>query len=214
MANKQSPEQSKYQIIYSDPPWPQQKGNIRRCRPNQGKVLDYPTETVERCFTLQDCFLGNAAEHHNVFMWSIDRFLIVTEQEMAKRGYKLHARFIWDKGNGIAPAFTVRFSHEYLLWFYKPGKMLKPCVGTRGKYTTVFREAATYHSHKPEYVYEMLEEMFPNTAKIELFARNTREGWDAWGNQIAKPTGDGYHEFNNCGLITQIQGKERSENER
>lgn len=31
---------------------------------------------------------------------------------------------------------------------------------------------------------EMIERMFPNCNKLELFARNTREGWDSWGNEI------------------------------
>lgn len=104
--------------------------------------------------------------------------------EGQKRGYKLHARMVWDKENGVAPAFTVRFSHEYLLWFYKPGKMLMPRKETRGKYTTILREPATYHSHKPQCAYKMLEDMFPTAKKIELFARNHRDGWDAFGNQI------------------------------
>lgn len=54
-------------------------------------------------------------------MWTIDKYLIDTEKFMSELGFSVHARFIWDKGNGIAPAFTVRFSHEYLLWFYKKG---------------------------------------------------------------------------------------------
>jgi len=33
----------KYQIVLSDPPWQQTKGNLRKCRPNQGKSLDYET---------------------------------------------------------------------------------------------------------------------------------------------------------------------------
>ena len=140
--------------------------------------------TVADCFKIQDQFFEKANEKHNVFMWTIDKFLHETEQQMNKRGYKLHARFIWDKENGIAPAFTVRFSHEYLLWFYKPGKMLMPRQETRGKYTTVMREAATYHSHKPNCVYQMLEDMFPSAKKIELFARNTRSGWSNWGNEV------------------------------
>ena len=171
----------RYDIIYSDPPWPQKKGNLRRCRPNQGKKLDYQTVNLDECFSLQDQFFEKASERHNVFMWTIDKFLHETEAEMAKRGYKLHARFIWDKENGIAPAFTVRFSHEYLLWFYRPGRMLMPQKECRGKYTTVLRESSTYHSHKPLCVYEMLEDMFPGTIRIELFARNIRDGWISWG---------------------------------
>ena len=173
-----------YGIIYSDPPWPQTKGNARKCRPNQGKALDYNTESVERCFELMDQFLGGVTEKHNVFLWTIDKFLHETEQHMAARGYKLHARFIWDKENGIAPAFTVRFTHEYLLWFYKPGRMLMPRKETRGKYKTVLREPSTQHSRKPLCAYEMLEDMFPNAKRIELFARSRRLGWDCWGDEV------------------------------
>lgn len=173
-------------LIYSDPPWPQKKGNLRKCRPNQEKELDYHTVSIEECFALQDPFFQQVAERHNVFMWTIDKFLHETEQEMKKRGYKVHARFIWDKENGVAPAFTVRFSHEYLLWFYKPGKMLKPRKECRGKYTTVLREAATVHSRKPVCAYEMLEDMFPDARKLELFARQKRDGWDSWGDEVDK----------------------------
>ena len=175
-----------YDIIYSDPPWPQKKGNTRKCRPNQGRNLDYQTVNLEKCFSLQDRFFEKASEQHNVFMWTIDKFLHEAETEMAKRGYKLHTRFVWDKENGVAPAFTVRFSHEYLLWFYRPGNMLMPCKECRGKYTTVLREPSTYQSHNPICVYEMLEDMFPDAVRIELFARNTRDGWLSWGNEIPK----------------------------
>lgn len=175
-----------YGIIYSDPPWEQTKGNARKCRPNQGKSFDYETMSVSDCIKMQTPFFDNTSENYNVFMWTIDKFLHDTETEMKKLGYRLHARFIWDKMNGIAPAFTVRFSHEYLLWFYKPGKMLKPRKETRGKYTTVMREQSTVHSRKPNCAYEMLEDMFPDTPKIELFARNHREGWDCWGNEVER----------------------------
>ena len=66
---------NKYQIIYSDPPWPQKKGNIRKCRPNQTKTLDYETVSFEECFLLQDTFFKQAAEYHNVFMWTIYNIL-------------------------------------------------------------------------------------------------------------------------------------------
>ncbi len=173
-----------FELIYADPPWPQKKGGIRKSRPNQGRELDYKTISVDECFKLMDGFLQSAAERHNVFLWTIDKFLHEAERQMESRGYKLHARFIWDKENGVAPAFTVRFSHEYLLWFYRSGKMLMPRKECRGKYSTVLREAATYHSRKPVCAYEMLEDMFPDAKKIELFARNLRDGWTSWGDEV------------------------------
>ena len=173
-----------YDIIYTDPPWPQKKSNPRKARPKQGKELDYKTMSVQECFKVQDQFFAHASDKHNVFIWTIDKFLHDAEQEMINRGYRLHARIIWDKENGIAPAYTVRFCHEYLLWFYKPGHMLMPCKEMRGVYTDVLREKSTKHSKKPECAYEMIEDMFPEAHKIELFARNYRDGWESWGNEV------------------------------
>ena len=30
----------------------------------------------------------------------------------------------------------------------------------------------------------MIENMFPNAIKLEMFARQTRDGWDCWGNEV------------------------------
>ena len=39
------------------------------------------------------------------------------------------------------------------------------------------------HSRKPPYYHELLDELYPGLAKIELFAREPRKGWIAWGNE-------------------------------
>ena len=182
-----------YQIIFSDPPWNQKKGNIRKCRPNQNKEFDYATMSMDDIAEFHKPYFDAAAEKHNVFMWTIDKYLHETEEMMRSLGYALHARFIWDKCNGVAPAFTVRFSHEYLLWFYKKGNLFMPRNETRGKYTTVLREPSTTHSTKPECGFAMIEDMFPNASKIELFARKRRYGWDAVGDQLAATEPKGEH---------------------
>ena len=109
---------------------------------------------------------------------------ILSALDVSEIGYKLHARMIWDKGNGPAPAYTVRFSHEYLLWFFKKGKIILPDKDKRGAYPTVMRENSRRHSQKPECAYQMLETLFPSAKKLELFARTERDGWDQWGNEI------------------------------
>lgn len=174
----------KYEILLTDPPWKQTKGGKRKARPNQDKQLDYQTMSLEDIKKIQEHVSNNVCEEtHTVFMWTIDKFLHETEKMMIELGYKLHARMIWDKTNGVAPAFTVRYSHEYLLWFYKP-KMMKIAEEMRGKYRTVFTEKATKHSKKPICAYEMIEKLYPNATKLEMYARNFRDGWHSWGNEI------------------------------
>lgn len=146
--------------------------------------MDYNTLSIEEITEIHRKVKELEEPKANIFMWTIDKFLHETESMMRLLGYELHARMIWDKENGIAPAFTVRFSHEYLLWFYQKGHILMPEKETRGKYTTVFRERATKHSKKPESVYEMIEEMFPECKKLEMFARTERIGWDSFGNEL------------------------------
>ena len=167
-----------YKVAYADPPWRQLKGGLRNCRPLQTRVLDYKTLSINK---IRDIL--SKIDAPVLFLWTIDKFLFKAQELTEDLGYKLHARMIWDKTNGVAPAFTVRYSHEYLLWCYK-SPMLKIAKNMRGKQTTVFTEKATKHSKKPQKAYEIIEGFYPGVNKIELFARNNRPGWDAWGDEI------------------------------
>ncbi len=167
-----------YQIIYADPPWKRLKGGLRKARPRQGKSLDYPIMELLEIKAVLAPF--NAPV---LFLWTIDKYLHEAEQIGLDLGYKLHARLVWDKTNGVAPAFTVRYTHEYLLWLYRK-PFLPIAHNQRGKWTTVLREVATRHSVKPQIAYEMIEALYPDASKLELFARNKREGWDCWGNEV------------------------------
>jgi len=41
------------------------------------------------------------------------------------------------------------------------------------------------HSAKPEGVHAALERMYPGMRKLEMFARQPRDGWVCWGNEIS-----------------------------
>lgn len=169
-----------------DPPWPKRKGGLRRVRPNQGRELDYTTMSVADIFQLLDeQIFPQADSQHNVWLWTIDGFLVEAQKQMELRGYRLHARMIWDKENGTAPAFTVRFTHEYLLWFYRNG-LCPVAKDMRGKFTTVIRQRSTQHSRKPNEAYRLIGELYPEQPKIDVFSREFRSGWSQWGNECGK----------------------------
>ena len=117
-------------------------------------------------------------------MWTIDKYLFEAQQIAEKYGYKLHARMIWNKVTGIPAAFTVRYGHEYLLYMYK-GKLIPVAKDERGKIHTVFTEQVKKHSQKPDKAYEIIERLYPDARKLEMYARRTREGWDCWGNEVS-----------------------------
>lgn len=173
----------KFEIFMIDPPWKIQKGGIRKVRPNQGRALDYDTMPVTAIFQLLDHeIFSHAAKNHCVFLWTIEHYLIESEKSMLARGYKRHCRFIWDKTNGIAPCFTVRYIHEYLVWYYK-STLLPVAKEWRGKYKTIFTEKAREHSRKPDFAYAMIESLYPGQARIDVFSREKRAGWVQYGDQ-------------------------------
>lgn len=169
-----------------DPPWPKRKGGLRQVRPNQTRELEYKTMDVVSIFNLLDTDIFPLATcNHNVFLWVIDSFLHEAEYYMTKRGYKLHCRMVWDKTNGVAPAFTVRFTHEYVLWFYKP--KLEPIdKNYRGKFKTLFSEKSREHSRKPNILYYMIDCMYPSSVRIDVFSRERRHNWLQYGNEKDK----------------------------
>lgn len=177
-----------WDVLVIDPPWPKRKGGLRTARPNQERELSYPTLSVAAIFVLLDIdVLSQASQTHCVFMWTVDQFLADAESAMYARGYKRHARIIWDKGNGVAPAFTIRYTHEYLIWFYKP-KLLPVDTGARGKQGTVIRAGNREHSRKPDEAYKYVEFLYPQATKVDVFSREPREGWEQWGNECDKFT--------------------------
>lgn len=175
-----------YGVILADPPWRQTKGGKKSVRPqSSGTDLEYPVLSVE---DIQAFIAGagyKAKKDHVLFLWTIDKYLHEAESILKHLGYKLHARMIWNKVTGIPAAFTIRFGHEYLLYAYKE-KLIPVAKEERGKIHSVFTEQVTRHSKKPNISYEIIERLYPDEPKLEMFARYERNGWTVWGNEIGQ----------------------------
>lgn len=175
---------NKYSLIYADPPWRQSKGGKKNVRANSsGEPLDYNTLSLTEIKEILAKAISLTEKDSILFLWTIDKYLFEAEDIAKSLGYKLHARMIWNKVTGIPAAFTVRYGHEYLLYMYKD-KLTPVDKKERGKIHTVFTEQVKRHSQKPEIAYQIIERLYPNYNKLELFARNYRDGWDCWGNEV------------------------------
>jgi N6-adenosine-specific RNA methylase IME4 len=101
-------------------------------------------------------------------------------------GFRIRSEIVWVKTGGpglhaIGPGTYVRYEHEHLL------------IATRGDIPTppenarppsVLYAPRREHSRKPDKAYQIIEQMYPELPKIELFARGAaRPGWAVWGNE-------------------------------
>lgn len=161
----------KYNIIYADPPWYEQGGGkIKRgadrhynlMKTNDIKKLPVANLADEKCW---------------LFLWVTNNFLKDGLEVMEEWGFTYVTNLVWAK-NTIGLGYYLRGQHEICL-FGKKGQM-KP--KSRSESTLVTAKKSK-HSKKPEEFYEKIEAL-NSGPKIELFARNTRNGWDSWGNQI------------------------------
>lgn len=174
----------RYGVICADPPWQQSKGGRKAVRANSsGLSLDYKTITQEEITSHLCAAVGLTETNSVLFLWTIDKYLFEAQAIAERLGYKLHARMVWNKVTGIPAAFTIRYGHEYLLFMYR-GKLRPVARAERGKVHSVFTERSEKHSQKPRIAYEIIERLYPQEKKLELYARRERTGWDGWGDEL------------------------------
>jgi N6-adenosine-specific RNA methylase IME4 len=112
---------------------------------------------------------------------------------MTAWGFEYATSAVWVKDR-LGMGVYVRQQHELLL-IGKRGLGIVPHPSTLS--SSVIAAPRREHSRKPDEVYDLIERMYPELPKIELFARTVRPGWDAWGNEVGTETapGDGIPDF-------------------
>lgn len=171
---KEVPEPTgKYRVIYADPPW--SYGN---------SMPDYATDQRDHypVMAMSDiCALPVrewAEEDAVLFLWVTSPILEESFQVIRAWGFKYKASFVWDKVlHNMGHYNSVR--HEFLLVCTRGS--CQPDV--RKLFDSVQSIERTEHSKKPEEFYDIIETIYPNGERLEMFARQPRKGWKAYGNQ-------------------------------
>jgi N6-adenosine-specific RNA methylase IME4 len=169
--NKALEGDKKYNVILADPPW-------RYDHPiSDSRIIEnqYPTMTLEDICALP--VVDITADEAIIFLWATTPMLKKALQVLEAWGFNYASSMVWVKPS-IGPGYWVRQRHEFLLVGIK-GSIPTPA----NKPDSVIEAPRTGHSQKPEMVYGLIEKMYPELSKVELFARQAREGWDAWGNE-------------------------------
>lgn len=116
-----------------------------------------------------------------MFMWATSPHLDQAIELMKSWGFQwATVGFVWDKQR-VNPGFYTMSQVELCL-IGKRGKIPRP-RGARNIRQFV-SEMRGDHSAKPAEVRKRIELMFPQQTKLEMFARQSAPGWDAWGDEV------------------------------
>lgn len=176
----------RYSIILADPPWKyNNRGHHNKTKFGGGVHSHYPVMKPSDILALRPAIDTLAADNSALFLWVVMPQLQLGLEVMKAWGYRYVTNaFTWvkttKKGEPIGgPGFYTASNAEICL------------LGVRGKLkpvnhlvNSVILEPRREHSRKPDVVRDRIVRVFGDLPRIELFARQAAEGWDAIGNQL------------------------------
>lgn len=175
-----------FNLIYADPPW--SFANFSAAGEGKNPNVHYGCESLQDLkhipvdlLASYDCVLA---------MWATFPMLPQGLELLTAWGFTYKTGAAWGKlsstGNKIAfgTGYIFRSAAEVLL------------VGTRGHPTwgnrrtrNLWLDPIREHSRKPDQVRSDLAALVPGP-RVELFARESTEGWAVWGNETGKFAGE------------------------
>ena len=169
----------KYSIIYADPPWGYQNKGTRAAANKHYEVM-----TVD---DIKKMPVGVIADDDCVlFMWATFPLLNKALEVIEAWGftYKTVA-FNWVKLNKRGAGLFMglgnwtRSNSEICLLAVK-GKPKRVSASVH----SVILSQIQRHSRKPDEARDRIVELMGDLPRIELFARETAQGWDSYGNEV------------------------------
>ncbi|MCK9593972.1 MAG: MT-A70 family methyltransferase [Methanoregula sp.] len=179
MSEHRIPATMRYQVIVADPPW-EYRNKKTGGTMKSGSVAKYPTMSLDEICGLN---VPEISEKNAVlFLWGTTPLADYPFEVMESWGFKYKTKIYWIK--------TGRLGLGY--WFR--GRVEECLVGIKGKVPAfrcqrpnAIQSKARKHSQKPEEFFQLIEPELTRcnlNSRIELFARESRNGWVSWGNEI------------------------------
>ena len=171
----------KYNIIYADPAWSYLDKSLNR----GGAARHYKTMSNNEIknlsiqnITSKDCIL---------FIWATFPKIQEALEVINAWGFTYKTNgFTWIKKN----------KKQINTNFWGMGRWTRSnaeicLIGTKGNpkrinagIHSVIETPIERHSKKPDIVRDKIVELVGDLPRIELFARETADGWDSWGNEV------------------------------
>lgn len=118
-----------------------------------------------------------ADENATLWLWTTNAHLSVAFEVVAAWGFEYKTLLTWVKDR-MGTGDWLRGQTEHCLL----GARGKP-VFLHGNHGTALEAARREHSRKPDEFFLMVEQVCPGS-RVELFSRQERDGWQAFGDQV------------------------------
>lgn len=176
-----------HDFIMADPPWKYENWSKKGEHKNASSKYN--------CLKLEDIMsfpLSNFAQKDCcLWLWATNPMLRQSLQVMDAWGFKFVTAGHWVKYTfnkqskkrslGFGTGYCLRSAGEpYLI-----GKIGRPRFANNVR--SVVEGLRRDHSRKPDEAYEHAERLCPDAMnRLDLFSRQARSGWTAWGNEVHK----------------------------
>lgn len=168
---------SKYDILYMDPPW--KFGGSGGYKWNPANFY-YKTMTFDEIKAMRPTIDSITNKDCLLFLWVVSAELPRCIEVGEALGFKyITVGFVWYKQRANVGNYTM--SGCELCLIFKKGRIPKDRVRNPGQ-KQFYSAKIEGHSKKPDEIADRIAKMFPISKKLELFARTKREGWDHWGD--------------------------------
>lgn len=169
-----------FRVLVADPPWAYEK---RKDDGTHRAALTYPDMTTDEICNLTDVdgvTVGSiAADDAILWLWTTNAFMRDAFRVIDAWGFKEKTILTWVK-NKMGTGDWLRGQTEHCILAVRG----RPVVVLTNQ-TTVINGAVREHSRKPDEFYALVDALCPGS-KVELFAREPRDGYAAWGAETAK----------------------------
>lgn len=175
-----------YHTLVVDPPWPMKKIE-RDVRPKQDGDFEYPTMSLDQ---IKGGFLeasdGDsrrikdfAKDDAHLYLWTTQKFLPAAIEIIKAWDFRYQCILTWRKNVGFTP-YSWMYSTEHVV-FASRGSLPLLKKGLRLDFEGKVRE----HSRKPDEFFDLVCAVSPEP-RVELFAREPRDGFETVGIEKAK----------------------------
>lgn len=168
--------------VVADPPW---MFSDKLPGKTRGAARQYPCMTIDQIAALNP-MPRECSPNSVLFLWRVAALQEEALRVVRAWGYTVKTEVVWRKLTKRGKPFFgmgryLRAAHEVCLVAVR-GRAPVAVRNRRSEFAAKVRE----HSRKPDEFFALVEALYPQAMRFELFSRAPRYGWIQWGIEHRK----------------------------